>query len=241
MVNALVLCSGGLDSVTLAHYVKKKLKYDKINILFFNYGQRTFKQEEKASKLCAKQIGAKFIEINLPWLGKISGSLINSEKKSKKIKREDLKDSSKESTNWYVPCRNLIFLTSALSLAEAEYVKNKKKTDIFIGLKNEGKEAYPDATPEFLEKVNKLSQTTCAAPFKVKAPLIKKDKEDIIKLGISLGIKYEDTFTCYVGAGEMHCGSCLSCRLRQEGFYWAGINDPTKYKEKMKDFRLAGK
>ena len=66
---------------------------------------------------------------------------------------------------------------------------------------------------------------------------IKKDKEDIVRLGKKLGVKFEDTFSCYIGVGENHCGACLSCRLRQEGFYWAGIRDPTKYEIKMKDSR----
>ena len=56
------------------------------------------------------------------------------------------------------------------------------------------------------------------------------DKEDIIKLGIELGVKFEETYSCYVGAGEKHCGKCLACMLRKEGFYWAGVEDSTSYK-----------
>ena len=105
MKHAIVLCSGGIDSVTTAHYIKKQLKYNKLIILFFNYNQRTLKQERTASKKCTKDLNAKFIEINLKWLGKISTSLINSNKKAKKISRKQLKDSTKESEKYYVPCR----------------------------------------------------------------------------------------------------------------------------------------
>ena len=74
--------------------------------------------------------------------------------------------------------------------------------------------------------------------FKIIAPLIKKDKEEVVLLGKKLGVKFKETFSCYVGKGK-HCGVCLACRLRQEGFYWANVRDPTKYKIKMKDFRRA--
>ena len=100
MKNAIILCSGGLDSVTVAHYARKKLHYGKVIILFFNYGQRTIKQERLASKICAKKIRAKFIEIELKWLGEISTSLINQNKKAHKIKRKGLRDTKKESINW---------------------------------------------------------------------------------------------------------------------------------------------
>lgn len=229
MKNAIILCSGGLDSVVTAHYVKEKLCYKKIIILFFNYGQRTLKQERKASKKCAFNLGAKFREIKLGELKKISTSMINSDKKAEKV--QDLKDTSKESEKWYVPCRNSIFLIYALAIAESRFIKNKEIYEIFVGFKNEGKEAYPDTTPEFVKQMNKLQKISTAGKFKIFAPLIKKDKEDIIKLGQKLKIDFKKTYTCYAGAGKKHCGTCLSCRLRQAGFYWAGIEDPTEYEK----------
>ena len=72
------------------------------------------------------------------------------------------------------------------------------------------------------------------------APLIKKDKSEVIKLSLKLGINLSNTYSCYIGVKDnRHCGTCLACRLRQEAFYWANIRDPTNYKEKMRDFRLA--
>ena len=133
MKNAIVLCSGGLDSVTTANYVKKKLGYKKITILFFNYGQKTILQERKFSKKCAEKLNAEFIEINLGWLGKISNSLINKSGKIKKIKRVDLRDTKKESEKFYVPCRNTIFLTYAIAFAESLFFKKKEISDIFVG------------------------------------------------------------------------------------------------------------
>lgn len=238
MKNAIILCSGGIDSVTTAHYVKKKLKYKNIIILFFNYKQKTLKNERKYSKNCSKKLNARFKEVELEWLAKISNSLINKSGKIKKLKRKELKNTNQEAKKWYVPCRNTVFLVCALTLAESVYIKNKKTYDIFVGFKCEGGESYPDTTKDFVKKINILSKTSCSKGFKVKAPLINKDKEEIIKLGMRLGIDYKKTHTCYIKE-KTHCGYCLSCRLRQEGFYWANIKDPTKYKTKMKDFKIA--
>ena len=240
MKNAIVLCSGGIDSVTTAHYVKKNLKYDPTIILFFNYGQKSIFMERKFSKKCAKNLGAEFMEIPLGFLGKISNSLINKKGAVKKLKKTDLKDTKDESKKFYVPCRNSVFLVYALALAESIFVKKKKKYDIFVGFKNEGKESYPDTTKKFVSSMNNLASVSCASDFKINAPLIEMDKEDIIELGTKLGVNFRETSSCYVGE-KMHCGYCLACKLRQEGFYWANMKDPTKYKIKMKDFRKATK
>lgn len=234
MKKAIILCSGGLDSVVTANYVRKNLNFDNIAILFFNYNQKTVNQERKASKKCAKEIGADFQEINLNWLGRISGSLINKNGKVKNLNRKELKDTSKESKKYYVPCRNTVFLVYALALAESLYVKNKQESIIFVGFKCEGKESYPDTTKSFVREINKLSKIGCSHKFNVEAPLINKDKEDIVLLGKKLGVNFKETYSCYVGGPnnkerEAHCGKCLACMLRKEGFYWANVKDPTIY------------
>jgi len=229
--NAIILCSGGLDSVTTAYYVKRKLGYENIKILFFNYGQKSLKLERKFSKKCAKNIGAEFTELNLGWLGEISNSLINKKGIIKKLKKSDLKNTKKESDKFYVPCRNTMFLVHALALAESEFVRNKNIFDIFVGFKCEGKESYPDTTIKFVDEINKLSKISCSYNFKIIAPLIKKDKEDIVKIALNLGVDFIDTFSCYSPKGfpKKHCGFCLACKLRQAGFYWAGVEDTTEY------------
>ncbi|MBM3233793.1 7-cyano-7-deazaguanine synthase [Candidatus Pacearchaeota archaeon] len=221
MKNAIVLCSGGIDSVTTAYYVKKK-KYRKIIILFFNYNQKSVKRERECSRKTARKVGAEFFEINLKWLGKISGSLINKPGKIKKIGRKELKDTRKESTKYYVPCRNTVFIVYALALAESMFIKEKKIYDIFLGFKNEGRESYPDTTKEFVFEMNKLGKL---GNFKGKiiAPLISMDKEDIILLGKKLGVNFKNTHSCYVK--NIHCGKCLACMLRKEGFYWSNEKD----------------
>ncbi len=230
MKNAIVLCSGGLDSVVTAHYIKKGLKYERLKILFFNYGQRALKQERNSSKRCAKNIGAEFIELDLSELGKISHSLINKKGKIRKLSNKDLKNTSKENEKFYVPCRNLIFLSYAFSLAESLYIDNKERYDLFVGFKCEGKESYPDTTKEFVESMNKISKVSTKG-FKIYAPFIEKDKEEIIALGTKLGINFKETLSCYSPIGNKHCGFCLACVLRKAGFYWANIKDNTDYNE----------
>ncbi|MBI2057044.1 7-cyano-7-deazaguanine synthase [Candidatus Pacearchaeota archaeon] len=232
--NALILCSGGLDSVVTAFYIKKKLNYNKIKALFFDYKQKSVIQERRYAKLCAKKIEAEFIEIKLHWLGKISTSLINKNGKIKKLAKKDLKNTKKESKKFYVPCRNSIFLINALALAELLFMKEKEIYDIFVGFKCEGKESYPDTTKEFVKEINRFAKISCSQNFKIIAPLIKKDKEDIIKLGKRLNVIFNETFSCYVSKNSKQCGVCLACKLRQAGFYWANIYDPTIYKNKTK-------
>jgi len=224
MNKAIVLCSGGIDSVTTAYYAKERLGYKKIIVLFFNYNQKSLERERECSKKCAKEIGAEFREIDLGWLGEISHSLINKKGKIKKLDRKELKNTKEESNKYYVPCRNTIFLVYALAMAESLYIKNKEKFDILTGFKNEGKESFPDTTPEFVKKMNELSKVSTKG-FRIIAPLIEKDKEDIILLGKSLGVDFRKTHSCYIK--NKHCGKCLACMLRKEGFYWADVKDTT--------------
>ena len=232
--NAIEVCSGGVDSSVTAYYVKKKLNYKRVIVLFFNYSQKSLEQERVASKRIAKELGIEFKEIRLEELGKISDSLINKSGKIKKIKKKDLKNTEKESKKFYVPCRNSVFLIYALSLAESLFIKSKKREryDIFVGFKNEGKESYPDTTNRFVREMNKLSRISSEGKFEIKAPLIKMDKEDIILLGKRVGIDLSKTFSCYAPIKGKQCGFCLACQLRKAGFYWAGLKDESEYFKK---------
>jgi len=227
MANAIILCSGGLDSVVAAHYVKKKMSYGEIIILFFDYGQRAIGGERRAAKKCAEALKAKFFEVKLALLGETAGDLLNEERASE-LSLEDLKDTKEESMKWYVPHRNLIFLSHAMSLSESLALRDGARYDIFVGFKNEGKEGFPDTSREFVLKINELREISSEKKFEIVAPLIEKDKEDIVLLGKELGVDFGSTWSCYV-SGKEQCGTCLACRLRQEGFRWANIEDPTTY------------
>lgn len=240
MQNAIILLSGGLDSATTAYYVKSKVKPKNIVSIFFDYGQRTTKEEEYCSRIISKNIGAKFKKINLKWLGEISTALLNNPKKNlPKIIDKDLTNIKKEKNaviNYWVPCRNSIFLLAALAHAESEFISKKQKYDIYIGLKCEGQIPMKDTTQDFVNQINKLSKfATHDGNYKVLAPLIKEDKDDIVLLGSKLRVPYQFTYSCFAGTKKfvkdipVHCGTCASCVLRKKAFYWANVKDPSIY------------
>ena len=214
---AVVLLSGGLDSATTL-YVAKERGF-KCFCLIFDYGQRHKKEIELAKKI-AKAANCKFkiLKINLPWKG---SALLD-----KKIKL--LTINHKLSTViplTYVPARNTIFLSFALSCAEAIGAEA-----IFIGANAIDFSGYPDCRPAYYQAFKKLIKLATKAgvegqKIEIYTPLIKKTKAEIIKLGKKLGVPYELTWSCYRG-GKKPCGICDSCRFRAKGFKEAGVKDP---------------
>lgn len=130
----------------------------------------------------------------------------------------------------YVPARNLIFLSLTLGLAEARGAR-----DIFIGVNALDYSGYPDCRPEFIEGFERLADIATKAGdqgsgFTIQAPLQHMTKSDIVKEAARLDIDPALSWSCYDPAeGNLHCGLCESCRLRQKGFEEAGIADPTQY------------
>ena len=225
---AIILASGGLDSSVLAYYVKKRLK-KKIKLLFFDYGQKCLREEIFCVKKLASELGIPYKTINLQDLKKISTSLINSYKKRHK----------NEIIKWYVPFRNSIFLAIALAFAESEFIKGKGKSDIFIGVKYEGEIRFKDTSEEFIKEMNDIARFSEKGKFKIKAPFINKDKEEIIELGKKLGVDFESNYSCYVGGGfakinkkkiPIHCGKCAGCKARKKGFKFSNVRDVSLYK-----------
>ena len=232
MKSAIILCSGGLDSVVAAYAVKDK--YSKLKFLFFDYGQRALKEEEYCSKEIAKKLNAEFIKVKLDWLGEISTAMLNKPGEVKETTEKDLEDGSKELINWWVPCRNSIFIINALAFAEAEFLSKKERWDVVTGIKDEGGEAMKDTTPSFLKKINELAEEgTNDGGYEILAPFLDKDKTEVIKIGEKLKVPLELTYSCYIGTDSKeikHCGKCLNCKLRQKSFYWSGVEDGSDYK-----------
>ena len=238
MKNAIILCSGGLDSVVAAYKIRGE--YDKIKFLFFNYNQRSLKEEEFCARKVAEKLNAEFIKVDLRWLGKISGAALNQKIEFKETTEKDLENTGDQILNWWVPARNSVFLINALAFAEAEFLKNKEKYDIIIGLKNEGREHMKDTTPEFVNKINELiKEATHHGDYRVISPLINLDKIETIKLGEKLKAPFELTYSCYIGNNFnkkklVHCGKCLNCMLRKKSFYWSGVKDLSSYRKSYK-------
>ena len=205
---AVVLLSGGLDSTTTLYYAKKR-GY-KCFALVFDYGQR-HKRELRSAVVVAKRANVPYqiIKISLPWKG---SSLLD-----KKMK-VPIRKSLKGIPSTYVPARNTIFLSFALSYAEAIGANA-----IFIGANAIDFSGYPDCRAEFYKAFQKVVEKgTKAKKIKIITPLIKMTKAEIIKLGLQLNAPLELTWSCYKG-GKKPCGVCDSCRLRQKGFAALGI------------------
>jgi 7-cyano-7-deazaguanine synthase len=210
---AVVLLSGGLDSATVLAYARKKGYH--CHCLLFDYGQR-HDRELKAARLIAAKAGSPFtvMKIRLPWGG---SSLLD-----KNVKIGASKISSRlpgQLPATYVPGRNTIFLSFALSLAETIGA-----SVIFIGANAVDYSGYPDCRPVYYTAWKQLIKSL-GLKIAVEAPLLRLTKGGIIRLGIKLGVPYALTWSCYNGKGKP-CGVCDSCCFRAKGFREAGVNDP---------------
>jgi 7-cyano-7-deazaguanine synthase len=199
-----VLLSGGLDSTTTLYFAKAK-GY-KCFALIFDYGQK-HKKEVKVAIGIAKQAKVPYqvLKIQLPWKG---SSLLD-----KSIRLPVKQDIGKAIPSTYVPARNTIFLSFALSYAESIGAKA-----IFIGANAVDFSGYPDCRPDYYKAFQKvMNRGTKAKNIKVLTPLIKMSKSQIIKLGSKLKAPLAKTWSCYKG-GKKPCGVCDSCVLRDKGF-----------------------
>ena len=219
-----VLLSGGIDSCVSCAIAKKE-GY-RIWALTFDYGQRHRKEIEHAKKI------AKFFKIKEHLilkidLRKIGGSALTSDS-IKVPKKRSLKEITKKIPPTYVPARNTIFLSFALSLAEKISAES-----IFIGANCIDFSGYPDCRPQYFKVFEELIKVGTKKgvegyPIKIRTPLINLTKAEIIKKGIELKAPLELTWSCYEGK-RFACGECDACKLRLKGFKEAGLKDPIKY------------
>lgn len=216
-----VLLSGGLDSATVAYMAKEW--NSEIHALSLDYGQR-HKIELKCARKIAYKVKAKsFKKVTLP-LTHLKSSALTNKDLHLPIKRLE-QEMSRDIPVTYVPGRNTIFLSYA-----ASYAEDIGALVIMTGVNAQDYSGYPDCRPEFINKFNDLllvsnKRGLNGDPIEVRAPIIHMRKEDIIKKGLSLGVPYEDTWSCYKG-DIPPCRECDSCVLRAKGFREAGIEDP---------------
>lgn len=216
---AICLFSGGLDSATTL-YCAKEEGYEPLALSIY-YGQTHSKELESAKKMVSKLgIEHEVVSISLPW----GGSALLDDKISIPNNRQ-FSEMSSEIPVTYVPARNTIFLSLATSYAEA-----KNAQAIFIGANAIDYSGYPDCRPEYLAEFETLIRLGTKAgvegkAIKIKAPLLRLKKSEIIKLAVRLGVPLEYTWSCYRG-GERPCGHCDSCLLRAQGFSEAHLEDP---------------
>jgi 7-cyano-7-deazaguanine synthase len=219
MKKGIILLSGGLDSaVTL--YIAKDQGYETI-CLTFNYQQKHKREIDSSKKLADLTESKQYI---LDVALETSGSSLMDEKQGLP-EREISSIKTSEIPSTYVPARNIIFLSYALSYGEILDAES-----IFIGINQIDYSGYPDCGVEFIESFKEVSHLGTKRgiegnPIKIKAPLINKRKSEIIKIGSKLRVPFEYTWSCYKGQ-DKPCRLCDSCKLREKAFREAGLKDP---------------
>jgi 7-cyano-7-deazaguanine synthase len=219
-MRAIVLLSGGLDSYTAAAMAGRD--GFELYALTIAYGQRHAREIE-AARAVARALGvAQHLELPID-LRAIGGSSLTSD--ADVPRDRDLSATDIPST--YVPARNTIFLSLALAWAEAAGA-----SDIVIGVNALDYSGYPDCRPAFIRAFETLATLATRAGveggrFRVHTPLIDLTKAQIIQAGLSLGLDYGLTHSCYDPLPDGRpCGRCDSCALRAKGFAEAGVPDP---------------
>lgn len=207
---AIVLLSGGMDSVTLLYWARER--YD-CTCLTFDYGQK-HKKEIRYAQRIAKKLHCPWIKINLKLPG-LKSSLTDARQKIPVWRRK--KERNKTIPSTYVPGRNTLFLSYALSLAESYGC-----SDILIGANAIDYSGYPDCRPDYIKAMQRVARLGTQAgrqgcPIHIRAPLIRKTKAEIVALGRRLHVPFDLTWSCYRG-GRKPCGICDACKLREKGF-----------------------
>ena len=223
MKKAISVLSGGLDcTVSTGAFAGD---YE-IHAITFNYGQKAFKREVKAAKEICRKMNWTHEVIDLPWLANISTSSLNTSEDIPEVSFDDLDDlekSSETAGSVWVPARNMVFTSIAVSYAESLGAEI-----IIVGWDAEEAATFPDNSKEFLNTFNELIDVGSPDKIRIEAPAIDLDKEEIVRLGFEVGAPMELSYSCYKG-GEKHCGVCESCMRRKRAFKNIGIEDPTEY------------
>ena len=226
MDSAVVLLSGGIDSATALAIARRD--GFACHAISFDYGQR-HRLELDAAQRVAQALGV-HRHVMIPFdLRAIGGSALTDTIAVPKGRSEERMSSDVPVT--YVPARNTIFLSLALGFAEVVGA-----FDLFIGANAVDYSGYPDCRPEYLSAFEEMANLATKAGiekkgrFRIHAPLIHLTKSEIIRTGLTLGVDYSLTHSCYDPTPDgAACGQCDSCLIRKKGFREAGVPDPTRY------------
>lgn len=223
MRRAIILLSGGLDSVTALAIAKSE--GFSCYAMSFQYGQR-HSYELDCAKNISNRMGVVEHLISNIDLRSIGGSALTAD--IEVPKQRVAVEIGEGIPVTYVPARNTIFLSFALAWAEVLGAH-----DIFIGVNALDYSGYPDCRPEYIAAFEKMAnlatKSALETSIKINTPLISMTKAQIIKTGVSLGVDYSLTSSCYDPRDNAACGQCDSCQLRKKGFESLGLTDPIKY------------
>lgn len=221
MPKAVVLLSGGLDSTTVVAIARGQ--GFEVHALTVAYGQR-HDAELDAARRVAAALGVREHRFASASLGDFGGSALTASIEVPKDR--DLAAPEPGIPVTYVPARNTVLLSLALAYAETIGA-----TDLFVGVNAVDYSGYPDCRPQFVEAFEALANLATkagveGARFRVHAPLILMSKREIIEAGLSLGVDYGLTHSCYDPVGGRACGRCDACTIRRRAFAELGLADP---------------
>jgi 7-cyano-7-deazaguanine synthase len=224
---AIILLSGGMDSSTTAAIAQRR--GFELCALSFRYGQRHSIELEAARRVVERLRIRRHVVLDIDLRAFGGSALTGDLAVPKDTPAGQIGDRIPPT---YVPARNTVFLSFALGLAEVTGSR-----DIFIGANAMDYSGYPDCRPEYLEAFERMANLATKAGVEgrgitIHAPLIALSKREIVQQGISLGIDYGLTWTCYDPSPDgLACGRCEACQLRLKGFSEAGVEDPLRYQD----------
>ncbi|RUR40687.1 7-cyano-7-deazaguanine synthase QueC [Vreelandella populi] len=212
-----VIYSGGMDSYTVLHRaIREGLN---VHALSFNYGQRHARELDVATQVC-QQLAIPHQVVDIRAIhGLIDNSALTNSDKA--MPNGDYADDNLRST--VVPNRNMILLSLAIAKAV-----NIGAGRVDYGAHGGDHVLYPDCRPEFVEAMNQVAGIANFEPVTLHAPYLKATKAEILRDGLSMGLDYQHTWTCYEGR-ELACGTCGSCRERLDAFATNNTVDPLAY------------
>jgi 7-cyano-7-deazaguanine synthase len=217
-MKTIVICSGGLDSVSLAHMVAEE--HELTRLVSFDYGQRHVKELDFAAA-CARRLGVPHDVIDMRGIGaSLTGSALTDD-----VDVPDGHYAEETMKVTVVPNRNAIMLSIAFGIAAAQQADAVATAvhggDHFI---------YPDCRPGFTQAFETMQRHALEgyADVRLYTPFVQRSKADIVTEGARHGTPFAETWSCYKG-GEKHCGRCGTCVERREAFHLAGVEDPTDY------------
>ncbi|CAB0152015.1 7-cyano-7-deazaguanine synthase [Pseudidiomarina piscicola] len=219
MAKVVVIYSGGMDSFTVLNRALRD-GHD-VYALSFNYGQRHVKELEVAAQATAK-LGVPHKIVDITSINSLlAGSSLTSTEIA--IPEGEYQEDSMKST--VVPNRNMILLSLAIG-----YAVSLEASAVYYGAHSGDHAIYPDCRPEFVKRMNEVSQIANYEPIDIAVPYLDSDKAGILADGLSMNLDYSDTWTCYNGRDKA-CGKCSACVERLEAFAANHCRDPLAYED----------
>ncbi|MEN3147850.1 7-cyano-7-deazaguanine synthase QueC [Neorhizobium sp. IRAMC:178] len=219
-MKTIVVCSGGLDSVSLAHRIAAEQQL--LGLISFDYGQRHRKELDFAAA-CAARLGVFHEIIDMRGIGsRLTGSALTDD-----VDVPDGHYAEETMRVTVVPNRNAIMLSIAFGVAAA-----RQADAVAIAVHGGDHFIYPDCRPGFITAFQAMQDQALDgyASVRLLAPYVNGSKADIVTDGARNGTPFAETWSCYKG-GALHCGRCGTCVERREAFHLAGIEDPTEYED----------